>query len=131
MFRKNYNPMSACPTMSMVYPSSMMSMRSNMRQNQLPPTTTGGPDFEIEPGAPVQKDVNYTQGWLTTQIGQYVKIEFLIGTTMLIDREGILTDVGISYVVIREAGTNDLVMCDIYSIKFVRIYTQQPLRDKV
>jgi len=120
MFRKNYNQMPTCPSMPMVYPNLMMYMR-NARQNILPPTTTGGPDFEVEPGPPVKQDISYTQGWLTTQIGKYVKIEFLIGTTMLIDREGILVEVGISYVVIREAGSNDLVMCDIYSIKFVRI----------
>ncbi|WP_330400304.1 hypothetical protein [Tepidibacter mesophilus] len=41
---------------------------------------------------------------------------------MLIDREGVLVEVGISYVVIRESRTNDLLMCDIYSIKFVRVF---------
>ncbi|MDF2840243.1 MAG: hypothetical protein K0Q99_1015 [Clostridia bacterium] len=67
-------------------------------------------------------DIQYTQGWLTTQIGKRVKIEFLIGTNMLIDREGTLTDVGISYIIINEIETDDLLLCDIYSIKFVRIY---------
>jgi hypothetical protein len=67
-------------------------------------------------------DIQYTQGWLTTQIGQRVKIEFLIGTNMLIDREGTLLEVGISYVIINEVETDDLLLCDIYSIKFVRIY---------
>jgi hypothetical protein len=86
------------------------------------PITTLPPDFEYEPGAPVETDVNYTQGYLKTQIGRYVKIEFLIGTNMLVDREGTLVDVGISYVIIREAETDDLLLCDIYSIKFVRFY---------
>lgn len=90
--------------------------------NEQTPTTTSGPDFEYEPGAPVQQDVNYTQGYLKTQIGRYVKVEFLIGTNMLIDREGTLVDVGISYIIIREAETDDLVLADIYSIKFVKIY---------
>jgi hypothetical protein len=64
--------------------------------------------FEVAPGSPASPVVNnvlYNQGWLTTQIGKYVKIEFLIGTNMFIDREGMLTEVGISYVVIRETGT--------------------------
>ncbi len=90
-----------------------------------PPGTTGGPDFTIEPGPPVQQDTKYTQGWLTTQIGKYMKFEFLIGTNFFIDREGILTEVGISYIVIRESGSNDLVMCDIYSIKFARVFDDQ------
>jgi hypothetical protein len=93
------------------------------RQKPMYPTPANNQDFEIAPGSPVVNNVLYNQGWLTTQIGKYVKIEFLIGTTMLIDREGILKEVGISYVVIEEAGTRDLVMCDIYSIKFVRIFS--------
>jgi hypothetical protein len=93
------------------------------RQKPMFPTPPSNQEFEVAPGSPIQNNILYNQGWLTTQIGKYVKIEFLIGTTMLIDREGILKQVGISYVVIEEAGTNDLVMCDIYSIKFVRIFS--------
>ena len=40
---------------------------------------------------------------------------------MLVDREGTLIDVGISYIILREPETDDL-LADIYSIKFVRIY---------
>ncbi|MCY6369333.1 hypothetical protein [Clostridium ganghwense] len=89
-----------------------------------PPGTTGGPDFQIQPGPPVQ-EIQYTQGWLRTQIGKYMKFEFLIGTNFLIDREGILVEVGVSYIVIKEAGTNDTLMCDLYSIKFARVYDNQ------
>lgn len=67
-------------------------------------------------------DTQYTQGYLRTKIGSRVKVEFLIGTNMLIDREGTLTDVGISYIIINEVETDDLLLCDIYSIKFVRFY---------
>ncbi|WP_129600812.1 hypothetical protein [Anaerophilus nitritogenes] len=86
------------------------------------PTSPLPPDFIIEPGPPVQDDINYTQGYLRTQIGQYVKVEFLIGTNMFIDREGTLIDVGISYIILQEPQTDDHVLCDIYSIKFVRIF---------
>lgn len=91
----------------------------------VPPGSTGAPDFTLEPGPPVQQNIEYTQGWLTTQIGKYMKFEFLIGTNLFIDREGILREVGISYIVIEESGTNDLVMCDIYSIKFARVFQNQ------
>jgi len=67
-------------------------------------------------------DTDYTQGYLRTQIGKRVKVEFLIGTNMLVDREGTLVDVGISYIIINEVETDDLLLCDIYSIKFVRFY---------
>lgn len=95
------------------------------RQAPTPPGTTGGPDFTIEPGPPVQESIQYTQGWLRTQIGKYMKFEFLIGTNLFIDREGILLEVGISYIVLQEAGTNDLVMCDLYSIKFAKVFENQ------
>lgn len=73
------------------------------------------------PETPIM-DTQYTQGYLSTKIGSRVKIEFLIGTNMWIDREGTLIDVGISYVIINEIETDDLLLCDIYSIKFVRFY---------
>lgn len=64
----------------------------------------------------------FTQGYLRKQIGKKIKVEFLIGTSMFVDREGTLVDVGASYIIIREAETDDLLLCDMYSIKFVRIY---------
>lgn len=96
--------------------SQMPSMTGTIGQ-QVPQVDIGG---EAVPA--VQTDTAYTQGWLRTQIGKKVKIDFLIGTNMFIDREGTLLDVGISYVLIRETETDDVLMCDIYSIKFVRVY---------
>ena len=91
-------------------------MQDMMQDIVIPPVT---------PVSPVVNNILYNQGWLTTQIGKYMKIEFVIGTNMFIDREGVLKEVGISYIVIQETGTNDIVMCDIYSIKFVRIFSNQ------
>ncbi|MCB2296022.1 hypothetical protein LGK95_21460 [Clostridium algoriphilum] len=34
-------------------------------------------------------------------------------------------DGGLSLTAVKESGTNDLVMCDIYSIKFVRVFDNQ------
>ena len=79
-------------------------------------------DLNIQTPPPVQDDILYNQGFLKTQIGKRVKIEFLIGTNMLIDREGTLVGVGISYILLDEVDTNDLIMADMYSIKFVRIF---------
>ncbi|MGE5633305.1 MAG: hypothetical protein ACM3TR_19760 [Caulobacteraceae bacterium] len=86
------------------------------------PITGAGPvDFDMLPSTPVM-DVEFTQGYLRTQIGARIKVEFLIGTDMLVDREGTLVNVGIAYIIIREVDTDDLLLCDIYSIKFVRFY---------
>lgn len=91
---------------------------SNTNNNNSKPSPSGMLDFTTTT-PPIQDDILYTQGYLRTQIGKYVKIDFLIGTNLFIDKEGILRKVGISYVVIEESGTGDMVMCDMYSIKFV------------
>lgn len=63
----------------------------------------------------------FTPGFLRTQIGRRVRVEFLIGTNNLTDRTGTLVAVGASYILIRPIDSDDLMMCDIYSIKFVTI----------
>jgi hypothetical protein len=117
-------PMQGMYQPQMQGPMQMPFMMQGGVEQQVPQMPQGGftPLSDLGPEAQVVADVRYTQGWLRTQIGQKVKIEFLIGTNMLIDREGTLLDVGISYILIRETETDDVLMCDIYSIKFVRIY---------
>lgn len=78
--------------------------------------------FPIAPGSPRPLGIEYTQGFLRSQIGQKVRIEFLLGVNSLVDRRGTLLEVGIDYVILREEETDDLLYCDIYSIKFVTIY---------
>jgi hypothetical protein len=52
-----------------------------------------------------------------------MRVEFLIGTSgALVDRIGVLMEVGASYIVIQPFQTDDLLMCDLYSIRFVTIY---------
>lgn len=63
----------------------------------------------------------YTPAFLREQIGRLMRVEFLIGTNNLTDRIGILEDVGASYILLRSIESNNLVYCDIYSIKFVTI----------
>jgi hypothetical protein len=38
---------------------------------------------------------------------------------MYLDKTGILREVGISYFVIEDMATHAMVMCDLYSVKFV------------
>ena len=129
----NQSPMWNTVPMFSEYPMMPMpdfNMLDNERQIPMPQVPPQVPDdmmqdIVIPPVSPIVNNILYNQGWLTTQIGKYVKIEFVIGTNMFIDREGILKEVGISYVVIEETGSNDIVMCDIYSIKFVRVFSNQ------
>ena len=63
----------------------------------------------------------YTPAFLREQIGKLMRVEFLIGTNNLTDRIGILEDVGASYILLRSIESDNIVYCDIYSIKFITI----------
>lgn len=63
----------------------------------------------------------YTPGFLRTQIGKKMRVEFLIGTNGFTDRTGTLVAVGASYILLRPVDSDDIILCDIYSIKFVTI----------
>ena len=69
----------------------------------------------------------YTPAFLRTQIGKLMRVEFLIGTNNLVDRIGILADVGASYILLRSFENDSLVYCDLYSIKFITISTTSSL----
>ncbi|MFL0194365.1 hypothetical protein ACJDU8_02060 [Clostridium sp. WILCCON 0269] len=88
------------------------------QQTQRPQQT----QFEIAPGSPINQDINYTQGYLKTQIGKRIRATFLLGTATLQDRTGVLENVGISYIILRNEETNTRELADIYSIKFVVIF---------
>lgn len=63
----------------------------------------------------------FTPAFLRNYIGKLVKVEFLIGTSNMQDRIGILLEVGASYIVLRSVQDSNLLYCDIFSIKFVTI----------
>jgi hypothetical protein len=85
-----WNPASMFPEYPMM-PMPDFDMQGDERQNPIPQAPPMFPEdeqgSEVAPGAPPSPIVNnvlYNQGWLTTQIGKYVKIEFVIGTSMFI-----------------------------------------------
>lgn len=69
----------------------------------------------------------YTPAFLRENIGKLMRVEFLIGTDNLVDRIGILEDVGVSYILLRSIESGNLLYCDLYSIKFVAI-SEYPYR---
>lgn len=73
-------------------------------------------------GPPTLTDIGYTPAFLKTMIGSRVSVTFLLGTGTMQDRNGTLLQVGINYILLQEAETDDLLLCDMYSIKFVRFY---------
>ncbi len=61
----------------------------------------------------------YLNGFLRTQIGRRVRVEFLIGTGTLLDRTGTLVGVGANYINLRLIESDDVMTADFFSIKFV------------
>lgn len=101
------------PQKKMVYPGS-------------PPGVTPGmafaPGVRFEQGPPTTTYIGYTPAFLKTQIGKRVEAQFIIGTDLYVDKSGTLIDVGIDYIIIRETNSNNRVLCDMYSLKFVTFY---------
>lgn len=90
--------------------------------SQIPISPMMGPLMGDQPPLTVESTL-YVPGYLNTQIGATMRVEFLIGSTgPTVDRIGTLLKVGISYILIRPVGTDDTLLCDMYSIKFVTIY---------
>jgi len=92
-----------------------------LQQPLQPPTVTSG--FAQVPDT--LRNPYYSAGFLRQFIGSNMRIEYLLGTNgPLVDRVGELVDVGANYIVIKPFLSNDLLMTDLYSIRFVTIYDQ-------
>lgn len=72
------------------------------------------------------ENLQYLNGFLRTQIGKYVRVEQLIGSSTLEDRYGYLIGVGINYIVLQELGTGNVSALDYYNIKYVYVYFSAP-----
>lgn len=59
---------------------------------------------------------------LADNIGEYVVIEFLIGTEMIVRKQGILYFVGTTYVTLYDDQLPNFIVCDIFSVKFIYFY---------
>ena len=68
------------------------------------------------------ESLQYLNGFIRTQIGRRVRVEFLIGTNTMTDRTGILVAVGANYILLNETEADDLLACDFYNIKFIKFY---------
>ncbi len=62
------------------------------------------------------------QQFLSDNLGQYVIIEFLVGTQTITQKAGVLYAVGSSVVTLYEEVSQTFVTCDIFSVKFVTFF---------
>ncbi len=107
----------------------MTSQSNGMRSTR----GTAAPDFTTPP--PIDFDSEEMRGSiqkiLSDNVGEYVVVEFLIGTERIMRKQGILYFVGTSYVTLYDDMVNNFIVCDIFSIKFVYFYLpgQRPNRN--
>lgn len=73
----------------------------------------------MDQGPPRLTDINYIPGYLQSIIGQGVRAEFILGNTIYLDKTGVLKEVGVNYFILEDFISGGLVMCDLYSVKFV------------
>ena len=66
--------------------------------------------------------VGSLQKVLANNIGEYVVMEFLIGTSEIVRKQGILYLVGTGYVVLFDDVIGNYIVCDLYAIKFTYFY---------
>lgn len=96
-------------------PNSWMSADLTSSYN-LPVITNGSSTMNVASG-----DMQFLNGFLQSQIGKIVEIDFLIGNTGMQKRTGYLTGIGSDFILINELETNDITACDFYTIKFIKI----------
>lgn len=71
------------------------------------------------------------QNILAKNIGNYVVIEFLIGTDQIHRKQGQIFHVGTSYITLYDDQNANFLLCDIFSVKFVYFFVpnQRPNRN--
>ena len=90
----------------------------NGQHNNSEPTFTTPPPLDFS-----SEDMRGSiQKILSENTGEYVVIEFLIGTCEIMRKQGILYFVGTSYVALYDDIVNNYILFVIFSIKFVYFY---------
>lgn len=96
-----------------------------IEQNDNAPDTLGqGVTAEdlFVPYEVTRESLQYLNGFIRTQIGRRVTIDFLIGSDNLTSKTGYLLAVAQNYLLLNELDTNDVTACDLYTMKFIRFY---------
>ena len=109
-----YNP-ETLPTPAMINEQNMQNTQSAMSSASL--LTDIKNPYEV-----TAESVQYLNGFIRTQIGRRVSIDFLVGSNTIVTKSGYLLGVAANYILINELDTNDLTTCDFYNIKFIRFY---------
>ena len=85
-------------------------------------SNTGGITDIQNPFPVTPESLQYLNGFIRTQIGRRVTIDFLVGSNNMVSKSGYLLGVATNYILINELDTTDITTCDFYNIKFIRFY---------
>lgn len=66
--------------------------------------------------------IQYANGFYRTQIGRFVRIEQLMGSNTIENKEGYLIGVGLNYIILQEMSTGNIQIIDFYGIKSMYVY---------
>lgn len=104
--------------------TSGINQEENNAYETLPNGSTATRNFTTPPQSSFDEEEmkGSMQKILADNIGEYVVIEFLIGTERLMRKQGLLYSVGTSYITLYDDQFNNFIVCDIFSIKFVYFY---------
>lgn len=96
------------------------SLAPSVRQNldSMPGIIT---DFS-NPYPVTSESIQFLNGFIRTQIGRRVSIDFLVGSSTMVTKTGYLLGVATNYILLNELDTDDITACDFYNIKFIRFY---------
>lgn len=70
-------------------------------------------------------DIRSYQEILFESVDKFVVCRFLIGTQQMVTATGILRNVGDDYFVLEDPCTNMMTTCDLYSLKFVSVLSEE------
>lgn len=99
---------------------------NDMMVHQLPPTssnmqsmpTADSQTISLQPET--MTNTNFLPAYLNQFLGHWVRAEFFINNAVE-ERVGVLHEVGASYIIIEAIEPQTLIVCDIFSLRFITI----------
>ena len=118
-----YQPISQQDAIDYPTPAIVMAEAQEQSNNQMQLMNTGSVITDYYNPYPVTREsLQYLNGFIRTQIGRRITVDFLIGSNNMVSKSGYLLAVADNYILINELDTTDVTACDFYNIKFIRFY---------
>ena len=99
---------------------------SNSTAVQIQYDATNSNSLSSQQGPPPAADRGFIPYYLASNIGKSVRAEFILGNSQYVDKSGVLIEVGVNYFVLEDVNSRNHIMCDLYSVRFVTIFTGTP-----